>query len=544
MRLAAFPKAALALALGLSGCSGDPETSAVPGRPAVSQGGVLRIDSEIPRSLDPATTDDAYQATVTNQIFSGLVHWDDNLNVLPEIAESWIISPDKLHYTFDLREDATFHNGRTITAEDFIYSFTRLFDRTKVEPYIIQDYLNRIEGVDAFVAGEAEAIAGLSAPDPFTLRIDLRAAYPSFLSALCMDQAKVVPSEVVEPLGSAGFARAPVGSGPFHLAAWEDTVMVLAANETYFGGRAPLDSIVFIKYPQEDPEAFKRAFLARALDMRPIREAEVPELLNHGNYFIVRRPELSMEFLGFNCSLPPFDRREVRQAVSMAVDRSLMREAAGPGFTTPVGLLPPGMPGYSPETKILPENLSEAKVLLGQMGYGEGYPLRFPIYTASHSAAARARDEALIRGLRRVHIEPEIVVVTWEDLERRIDDGSMESFFLTWVADLPDPDSFVYTLCASSGLYNMFAYGNKDVDRLLARGRDELNVPLRLSLYREAEVMILYDAPIIPLFNLMNTYAFQPGVRGVEMSPFGISGIPMRKIWFERPVPETVHAGL
>jgi hypothetical protein len=180
--------------------------------------------------LDPAITDDAYEATVITQLFSGLVRADADLNVLPDVAHSWRISPDGLEYIFSLREDARFHNGRNITAEDFIYSFSRLLDQESVPPGIIQDYLIIVDGAEEVAKGHTKTVRGLIAPDPHTLIIRLAKPYPSFLSVLCMDQAKVVPREEVERLGGPSSAAAG-GLGPFRPALGR-TVLILLAIAT------------------------------------------------------------------------------------------------------------------------------------------------------------------------------------------------------------------------------------------------------------------------------------------------------------------------
>ena len=131
-----------------------------------NQGGTLTLALATPTSLDPALTDDVYEATVVNQIFSGLVQLDANLNVLPELAKTWKISKDKLVYEFHLRRDAYFHHGRQVTADDFVYSFTRLFDEEEIPPGIIQDYLGKVQGVPDYRTGRHLALG----PSPVPLR--------------------------------------------------------------------------------------------------------------------------------------------------------------------------------------------------------------------------------------------------------------------------------------------------------------------------------------------------------------------------------------
>ena len=141
-------------------------------------------------------------------------------------------------------------------------------------------------------------------------------------------------------------------------------------------------------------------------------------------------------------------------------------------------------------------------------------------------------------------VQVTIKSVSWRELNEAIDAGTANAFQITWIADLPDPDSFLYTLLSSEGMYNIVNYQNLEVDSLLAAARDEANPARRLAIYREAEELILFDAPVIPIFNVLLTYAFHPSIRGVEMSPFGISSVPLEKVWFERAKGEELHARL
>jgi oligopeptide transport system substrate-binding protein len=533
------------LALGGSACARQPAPAAQPDPPAPADGGTFHVSLESIDTLDPAFTQDAYAATVVNQLFSGLLRADGDLNVLPDLAQSWRISRDGTEYVFRLTENARFHHGRRITSDDFVYSFTRLFDRKQVSPGIIQDYLGIVDGVHEYQSGAADSIRGLSAPDPRTLIIRLSRPYPSFLSVLCMDQAKVVPRDVIETLGPEGFGRHPVGSGPFRLARWDENGdIVLVRNAAFYGHPAYLDSLVFLTYPGDDGQREKADFLSGKLQAMLFRQREIPELLRKGPFTVARRLELTMEFVGFNAQLPPFNDVRVRRALSMAIDRQAMQEAAGPGFMTPAGILPPGMPGYTPEPKIIPEDPQGARELLAEAGYGPGHPLTFDLYVTSRSRDAVARDSVLVASAARVGAQVNLKSVEWRELSTVIDERTAPAFVISWIADLPDPDSFLYTLLASNGTYNMVNFRDPGVDSLLAAGRVARDPQVRLSIYRRAEEVALADAPLIPLFNVMTTYAFQPYVRGVEMSPFGICSVPFRKIWFTPREREAQYAGL
>ncbi len=534
----------LALVALLAGCGGGRSEVPVPDQVAHHRGGTFHMALEVPGSLDPGRTDDAYEAVAVNQVFSGLIQSDVNLNVLPDVAECWTISQDGLEYVFELRQDARFHNGRHVTSDDFIFTFTRLFNADEIPAGIIQGYLSIIDGVDDYVAGRTDRIRGLSAPDPFTLIIRLSQPYPSFLNVLCMDQARVVPRDELERVGSEEFGRNPIGCGPFRFVSWDpDDKLVLAANQDYFGTPAYLDTVVFHHFPSDFGETESREFDAGRLQAREVREHELARLLSRGDYPVVRRLELSLEMMGFNLDLPPFNDERVRRAVSMALDRKVLADVAGPGHLTAVGLLPPGMPGFTPESKILPEDPQVARALLAEAGYGPRNPLRFPIYTTSRTVHAALRDSAIVECLNRIGVKPELRVCTWLEFLGAVNERTAPAFVLTWIGDLPDPDGFL-TLLASDGDYNLFDYSNAEVDSLLAAGRNELNLVKRLALYREAEQLILNEAPLVPLFNSMSIYALQPSVRGMQMSPFGIGSVPMEKIWLEPTDSEGMYASV
>lgn len=517
---------------GSSGGAGDGADLAAARTPR--QGGTLRIALERPMSLDPAGTDDVYEATVVNQIFSGLVQLDANLNMLPELAQSWTISRDWLTYRFELRRDARFHNGRPVVAGDFVYSFTRLLDPKRVRPGIIQDYLLKIEGAEAYREGRVDSVFGLRALDAHTLEIHLEQPYPSFLSVLTMDQAKVVPREDVERLGAEEFGRHPVGSGPFRFDLWDPaSVIRLLANRNYFGPPPNIDTLLFVQPPETDDDWRKPAFLAGDLDLIEVREQELGSMKSQGNFRVIRRPELSMEFLGFNLRHPLLGDVRVRRAVAMAINRTSLKAVAGQGFDAPAGLLPPGLPGFSPKSKVLPYDPEGARRLLAQAGYNAAHPLRLPLMTASRTAYAAARDSVVVASLNRVGIQVDLQHVTWDEFDRALMTRSLAAFQLSWIADLPDPDSFLYSLFVSGGASNFFAYSNTTVDSLLDEGCRDLDQVARLNEYRRAEQMILDDAPIVPLFNTIGLYLLQPDVRGVELSPFGICSVPMDHIWLD-----------
>src|SRR4030043_1374902 len=188
-----------------------------------------------PKTLDPPLAIDMYAVTIIQQIFDGLVQFDKDLNVIPAIAKSWKISPDGLTYKFNLKEGVKFHNGREVTADDFIYSFTRIIDSKTKSP--AASFLAKEIGFKEFQEGKVSNVKGLRAIDKYTFEIKLSEPYSPFLSILGMNKFKVLPKEEVERSGIL-FGKSPVGTGPFKFVSMKEREeIVLEENPDYFERR-------------------------------------------------------------------------------------------------------------------------------------------------------------------------------------------------------------------------------------------------------------------------------------------------------------------
>jgi oligopeptide transport system substrate-binding protein len=320
--------------------------------PGAKFGGTYRRAlADNPTTLDPAFVSDIYSRTVVRQIVDGLVRFDAHLNPIPAIAEFWEASRDGLTWTFSLRRGVKFHHGREVTAEDFVYSFTRLLNSKKPSPS--SEYFQRIQGANDFMEGKSASVQGLKAVDRYTLQIVLQEPFAPSLTVLGLANTAVVPREEVERLGD-DFARAPVGTGPFKFVRWEPgKEITLEANKDHYEGRPFLDTIVF-KIGGTFEEAFDQ-FLAGNLEEALIPSGKTDEV--YGNpqyrqYQLLRKPMLGLLYIGFNAQMKPFDDQRVRQAFNSAVDKeAIVREITKMGSLPASGTLPPGMPGHDPDLK-------------------------------------------------------------------------------------------------------------------------------------------------------------------------------------------------
>jgi peptide/nickel transport system substrate-binding protein/oligopeptide transport system substrate-binding protein len=517
--------------------------------PGTQFGGTFRRGlGDNPSTLDPAFVTDNYGGTVVHQLFDGLVQFNAHLKPLPAIAEFWEASPDGCIWTFTLRRGVTFHHGREVTAHDVVYSFTRLL--TPQKPLPVTELFRRIQGAREFMQGKTHHVEGLKAVDRYTFQIVLEEPLASFLAVLGLHHTVVVPREEVEKPGG-HFGRAPVGTGPFKFVRWEpNQEIVLEANDHYYEGRPFLDTVEFkIRVGSKLEEGFAE-FLQGNLEETIIPSGKTEEVRTdptYRQYQRVRKPTLSLTYIGFNAQVKPFDDRRVRQAFNYAVNKeAIVQEITHMGSLPATGALPPGMPGHDPDLQGYAYQPEKAKRLLAEAGYPDG--VGFPVVQlwSNHTAAStKAELAAYQRYLAALGVQVEIrFAPDWPAYEAMLEQGKLPMFRLRWTADIPDPDNMLFPLLHSSSPANRTFYRNPLVDQLLEQARQKVPYAQRIALYREVERLVLDDAPWIPQHYGVLEYLYQPYVQGVEVSLLGKHAIPLKKIWLKQRLAEDSAGGM
>jgi ABC-type transport system substrate-binding protein len=524
---------ALALSLVIS-CHPEPAEKPKQAKPKPQKGGIYRAALPFrPKLLDPAFSTDIYSVALMQQLFDGLVQFDRNLNVIPALATTWKVSTDGLKYTFALRQDVRFHNGRPVTANDFVYSFTRLLDPKEESSAL--SFFEKVVGAVSYRSGKSKEILGLKALDSHTLEITLKEPFAPFLAVLAMKYSKAVPREEVERWGK-DFGYQPVGTGPFRLKSFESDRIVLGANLDYYEGPPYVDKVVYSVYPGAQNEKMAEEFLAGLLEEAPVYGKIREQLSIKATYKLLRKPTLSLLFYGMNCRIEPLSNPMVRQAINYAINKhQIVGEVYKDQFVVADTILPPGMPGYFPENASFAHDPQKAKELLEKAGYSSARPLPpLTLLSASHSKLAQKEFELLTQDLAAVGIALNVEYQTdWPAFEAQLRQGKFMLYRYAWFADIPDPDNFLGALCGSSSSDNFMNYENPGVDTLLSQALTEVDPLKRAALYRKAEAIILRDAPMAPLLYLTFESAFQPYVRGLEISALGSHYIPLKKIWLD-----------
>lgn len=463
--------------------------------------------------LDPIQVGDADTAIYVAEIFGGLVTLDLDLNVRPDIAERWEVSDDGMVYTFFLRDDVVFHNGRRVTAEDFKYSFERAADPSNFSP-TARDYLSNIAGVLDKLGGSADEVRGVRVIDEFTLRIELLRPVSYFLQELSYTVAFVVDREQVEadPLG---WTRNPVGTGPFRLKSWRPLEeLVLVPNERYHLGPPLVEEVVF----QLSGGSLLTRFENDEIHIAAVPAIELPGVLSgesplSGQYRPA--PQLALSYLGMNVNEPPFDDPLVRQAFAMAIDRDAINEALYfNAFLVADGIVPPTMPGYGEGVSSYPHDPERAAETLARSRYAGNVPRVILTYSGSGGdppdtlqAYAQQWEDAL-------GVQVELEAIEWSAFLRELRRGTFQMYATGWIADYPDPENFIGKLFGTGSGVNHTGYSNARVDALLEEAATLADDERRYRLYREAEQIVVDDASAIPTFWAVDHYLVRDCVQG------------------------------
>ncbi len=479
----------------------------------------LRLMADPPTTLDPAVVEDSASAEFVDKIYSGLVGLDADLNVVPDIAERWDVSADGTVYTFYLRSNVYFHNGRKATAQDFKYSVERACDPATRSP-VARAYLGDIVGAEEKLDGRASEVRGVEVIDDATVRITIRAARASFLAKLTYPTGFFVAKEVVQ--SGSGWWRKPVGTGPFRLQSWDSKQIVLEKNERYYQPLGDVRTVTYLFGGGAPVTMYEQG----ELDAAPVGVADIERVLDEANplhYEVQETPLLYTQYVGFNVRQPPFDDPMVRKAFALATNKQAMADVFFKRTRVPAaGILPPGMPGYNPDLRAIPFDPEKAREALQASRYGSAEALPAITFTVTGEGATNRFAELLAGMYEEVlGVRLEIEQVDWATYLQELNAHKLQMFTLAWSADYPDPENFLETQFHSKSELNNTGYSDPEVDRLLEQAMTENDTATRLALYRQAEQRIVDDAAWIPLFHGLDYTLVKPYLRGLKVTAQG-----------------------
>ena len=477
-----------------------------------------------PPTLDPHLTTDATSAQIIVEVFGGLVTIDKDLNVVPDLAESWDISNDGRVYTFRIRPDAVFHDGKPVTAEDVRWSLERATDPLTEAPNVDQ-YLGDIVGVDAKINGDALEISGVRVINERTIEITIDGAKSFFLAKLTYPTAFVLDRENIEASPKNWF-RKPNGTGPFRLTEYKiGETLVLSRNDAYHLGRAKLAEVEMILSGGTSMLMYEND----EIDIAGVGLADIDRLQEPTNSLNAElhqaAPQFSIQYIGLNVNEPPLDDRKVRQALNLAIDKKeIATIVLGDQVVPATGILPPGFPGFSESVSGYGFDPVRAKQLLLESKYGDDLDNIPPltITTPGSFGANVSLDMEVVLAMweKNLGIRTEFQQTEFATFLKDLNKRRFQMFDIGWIADYPDPENFLDVLFYSDSSNNHTNYNNPVVDSLLEQARIETDGAKRFKIYNEVEQTILDDAPWIPLWYSGERYLLiKPNVHDYFQTP-------------------------
>ncbi|MCH8849991.1 MAG: peptide ABC transporter substrate-binding protein [Chloroflexi bacterium] len=483
----------------------------------------LRIAGD-PGTFDPQLASFSEEISVVKQLFRGLFAYDEQLNVVPSVAvelpttENGGISDDGLTYTINLRPDATWSDGVALTANDFVYSFQRLFDPEAGAQGYYFDFYTAIAGAEDFAYGDGSAESvQVAALDDYTLQITLTREQPTLLTLLALWPASPLRQDIIDQYGDAWTDPGNlVGNGPFVLTDYSpEQEIVLGANVNYTGSDVPtLQRLVYRIIPEDSAALI--AYQNGEIDMTTIPIADSARF--EGDAEQVRFAQLETFALQYNNLEPPFDNPLVRQAFSRAIDRDAYVMAVEQGVGAPaLGWLPPGLPGANAEIGAdLGFNPEAAQALLSDAGYpgGDGFPnVTITIGDIGSNRLAAQFFQAQLS--ENLGIDLQIEALEEGAFFDSYFEGTFQVVWSSWFADYADPENWLPAQFGTDGGFNLVFYSNPEVDELFASAAVELDQNARLSLYDQAHRLIIQDQAITPIYYPEFNYLVDASVSGL-----------------------------
>lgn len=489
-----------------------------------------------PQDLDPHVTSGS-EAVIAGALFEGLVTQDPATGQpAPGVAHAWEMSADRLTYTFRLRPEARWSDGKPVTAEDFVRSAQRVLTPSlgaeRAEAFSL------VAGAREFSSGKTKDFSrvGIRALDPLTLQVTLSTPAQHFFNKVFESGWLPVPVHVVsrhggmEKRGSAWTRPGNlVGNGPYVLTAWKPNAHVeVAKSPTYWDrARVRLERIRFL--PIENADTEERMFRSGQLHVtaslpptkievwRRERPAEVRVLAKQRSIVIDVNP-----------TRPPFTDARVRRALALAVDRTRLAAVLGGGRTPARNYTPPNRVDYAPADSFRDDPV-EARRLLAEAGFpgGKGFPRVDINYTGIQQANLVL--EAL-QEMWRKELGLEVGLLaqewsTWLDAEKT---GNYHLFWTPW--NFSYPHGFFENHRTGNPL-SYTLWSNADYDRILAQAASAMDIRERNALFAELEKILAREFPAIPLYFDVATYLKHPAVRGWPDNPD--FGVWWKQVWLE-----------
>lgn len=440
---------------------------------------------------------------------------------IPGLAERWEMTGDGLTYTFHLREDAKFHDGTPVTADDVVFTFDRILDPATKS--IQTSGFDLIKGARERLAGSADVVEGLKAIDEHTVEITLSQVYMPFLEdAIASPRASIYSRAFTTDRGDR-FGLTPddtLGSGPFVLDKWViGSYHELRANDSYWRGRPEIDRVRI--EVALDPETTRNMFESGQIDVFDcdVARSQIPyfESSDRWRSRIVKAQRVGYYFIAMNVAQHPFDEVAVRRAFMRAVPRQVLLDAVffGKG-ALPHAILPKGAEGYDPDPKQMIEyDPAAARKILEDAGVE--LPVKIEMSYNNRGSAGRnwARMAEIMQAmLPEAGFEVKIVPMDESAWTSTRNDGKLMCYPGVWSTTTADAYFFNFFHSNSWSKFRSINTNDLEIDRAIEDAMGEVDADVRVAKFRELDAKFTHDlALIVPLFNLEHLFVVSERVK-------------------------------
>jgi oligopeptide transport system substrate-binding protein len=552
-----LPTCLALMAMLLVACGGGTSTgpTASPKAPAAQQVLNMPFQNAIPdlKTMDPALSTDAPSISGEDLVFTGLVQFNDQLVVEPQLASSYSLGSDGLTWTFNLRHNLKFSDGTPLTSADVVYSINRAL-LPAVKSVVAPTYLALIKDSDKLNAGKIQTIIGdsLLTPDANTVVIIANKKASYFLDALVYSTSYVVEKSVIDKWGNLNWTDhlsdngGQGGDGPFMVQSWtHGTNITFVPNPNYYGPKPQLTKLIYPFY--KDTQTNFKAYQTGQTDYAqavPTSDLAIAKALPNNQYSLV--PQLWINYYTMNYLVKPFDNIDIRQAFALAINKDLIVHSVWKDtFIATNHIVPQGMPGYNPNLTG-PDGVTgtsgdttKAKALFQQGLQQEGWTSvsQMPPITLTYSSGSTDTDNevaALIQMWQNtlgvsVKAAPEDFNKLLTDSEAALNNPKGLQFWgIAWIADYPDPQDWTTLQFDKGAQYNQINYGqNHSADATLQQQTQQAleaadvnpDQTSRLQAYYQAEQQLVNDVAWLPITQERVSQVLKPYVKGMVFNP-------------------------
>jgi dipeptide transport system substrate-binding protein len=486
-----------------------------------------------PENFTPALNDTGTSLDASRPAFDQLVEFKrGTTEVGPGLAESWDVTDGGKTITFHLRRGVKFNATkdfvptRDFNADDVLFSINRQWKPD--HPYFKvsggkYDYFNDMDMPNLLESVEKK--------DDSTVVMKLKEPNIAILADLAMDFATIQSAEYANFLLKKGtpeqFDQVPVGTGPFSFVVYQkDAVIRYKANKNYWGEKPLVDDLVIAITP--DPTArYAKLKTGECHFMIAPRPADLPEMQEDPALKVISQPGLNVAYWAFNVLKPPFDKKEVRQALNMAIDRAaIIKDVYINTGVQAKNLIPPTLWSYNDQVQAYPYDPDKAKAMLAAAGVQT--PLNIDLWyqpvQRPYNPNGKRIAEMMQADLAKVGVNAELKTFEWGEYRKRLQNGEHMTAQMGWTGDNGDPDNFFFLrgcAAASIGGQNLTKWCNKDFDEMLVKARTLADQGERAKLYEKMQAIEHEEAPDMKLAHSIVFEAMRADVTGFKQSPLG-----------------------